>query len=129
MVFGNPHKKSHSVDYNNDDMAEKRVTIWNWREQRKLSGNSAPFKKNLQEYLRKHPDWEEYIGQDKDENGKKSFAPKKRRKDVKPVEGKSDAVRRVTKEAQRAHPQRFASRQGCCMALRQERSSQAETGS
>merc|ERR1712164_191236 len=94
MVFGNPHKKSHSVDYNNDEMAEKRVTIWNWREQRKLSGNSAPFKKNLQEYLRKHPDWEEYIGQDKDENGKKSFAPKKRRKDVKPVEGKGDAVRR-----------------------------------
>merc|ERR1712164_9735 len=84
MVFGNPHKKSHSVDYNNDDMAEKRVTIWNWREQRKLSGNSAPFKKNLQEYLRKHPDWEEYIGQDKDENGKKNFAPKKRRKDTKP---------------------------------------------
>merc|ERR1712164_164849 len=78
MVFGNPHKKSHSVDYNNDEMAEKRVTIWNWREQRKLSGNSAPFKKNLQEYLRKHPDWEEYRGQDKDMNGKK-LTPKKRR--------------------------------------------------
>merc|ERR1712164_114708 len=96
MVFGNPHKKSHSVDYNNDEMAEKRVTIWNWREQRKLSGNSAPFKKNLQEYLRKHPDWEEYVGQDKDENGKKSFAPKKRRKDFKltPSEARTDVVRR-----------------------------------
>jgi len=84
MVFGNPTKKSHhSVDYSNDEFAEKRVTIWNWREQRKLSGNSAPFKKNLQEYLRKHPDWEEYVGQDKDENGKKNFMPKKRRKDAK----------------------------------------------
>jgi len=43
----------------------KRVTIWNWREKRKLSGNSAPFKKNLQEYIRMHPDWEMYVGQDK----------------------------------------------------------------
>lgn len=60
------------------DNSEKRVTIWNWREKRKLSGNSAPFKKNLHEYLRKHPDWEEYRGQDKDVNGKK-LSPKKRR--------------------------------------------------
>merc|ERR1719409_771150 len=77
-------KSKPPVHIEDDEDAEKRVTIWNWREQRKLSGNSAPFKKNLQEYLRKHPDWEEYIGQDKDENGKKNFAPKKRRKDNKP---------------------------------------------
>merc|ERR1719198_1895712 len=61
-----------------ENNAEKRVTIWNWREKRKLSGNSAPFRKNLHEYLRKHPDWEEYWGQDLDENGKKLF-PRKRR--------------------------------------------------
>merc|ERR1711939_1103982 len=85
MMLGGYKKPTTTQSMNsNDDMAEKRVTIWNWREQRKLSGNSAPFKKNLQEYLRKHPDWEEYIGQDKDENGKKNFAPKKRRKDNKP---------------------------------------------
>jgi hypothetical protein len=74
--------KTQPVIVEDDEDAEKRVTIWNWREQRKLSGNSAPFKKNLQEYLRKHPDWEEYVGQDKDENGKKNFAPKKRRKEI-----------------------------------------------
>merc|ERR1711957_780307 len=51
-------KQDKSVD-GDDDNGEKRVTIWNWREKRKLSGNSAPFKKNLLEYLRKHPDWEE----------------------------------------------------------------------
>merc|ERR1711881_263638 len=86
MMLSSHTKKSsmhHQTDYSNDEFAEKRVTIWNWREQRKLSGNSAPFKKNLQEYLRKHPDWEEYVGQDKDENGKKNFVPKKRRKDIK----------------------------------------------
>merc|ERR1711907_844802 len=71
MLGASPTKKSRD-----DSHLEKRVTIWNWREQRKLSGNSAPFKKNLQEYLRKHPDWEEYVGQDKDVNGKK-LSPKK----------------------------------------------------
>merc|ERR1719460_899585 len=59
-----------------DPAAEKRVTIWNWREQRKLSGNSAPFKKNLKEYIRKHPDWEEYVGQDKDDVTGKKLAAK-----------------------------------------------------
>merc|ERR1712072_533913 len=96
MMLNSHTKKSHHTDFSHDEMAEKRVTIWNWREQRKLSGNSPPFKKNLQEYLRKHPDWEEYVGQDKDENGKKSFAPKKRRKDFKPShsEAKTEVVRR-----------------------------------
>merc|ERR1711959_233543 len=67
------HKEpAEETDWEQDEDAEKRVTIWNWREQRKLSGNSAPFKKNLKEYIRKHPDWEEYVGQDKDaETGKK----------------------------------------------------------
>ena len=37
------------------EVEEKRVTIWNWREKRKLSGNAAPFRRNLAEYLRKHP--------------------------------------------------------------------------
>merc|ERR1712093_699144 len=75
LSFASKHKDEEN-DWEQDEDAEKRVTIWNWREQRKLSGNSAPFKKNLKEYIRKHPDWEEYVGQDKDVNGKK-LSPKK----------------------------------------------------
>lgn len=73
LSFAKPQDSSH--DHGED--AEKRVTIWNWREQRKLSGNSAPFKKNLQEYIRKHPDWEEYVGQDKDTMTGKKLSSKK----------------------------------------------------
>lgn len=43
---------------------DKRVTIWNTREKRKLSGNAAPFKRNLSEYLALHPEWEVYTTQD-----------------------------------------------------------------
>lgn len=70
--FSDPHHAgptAHNMKV--DEVEEKRVTIWNWREKRKLSGNAAPFRRNLHEYLRKHPDWEEYKGQDRDLNGKK----------------------------------------------------------
>lgn len=60
-----PHKPFIRDPYHG--AGEKRVTIWNKRDKRKLSGNSAPFRKNLPEYCRKHPEWEEYCGQDKDD--------------------------------------------------------------
>ena len=36
----------------------KRVPLWNRVEERKLTGNSTPFRKNLGVYLKNHPEWE-----------------------------------------------------------------------
>ena len=47
-----------------DKAKDQRVTIYNTRERRKLSGNAAPFRRNLEAYLALHPDWELYTGQD-----------------------------------------------------------------
>merc|ERR1711871_658470 len=49
-----------------DEDGTRRVTVWNPKTGKKLSGNAGVFKKNLAKYLRTHPDWVVWTGQDKD---------------------------------------------------------------
>ncbi len=47
---------------------DDRVRVWNKKEQRMLAGASAPLEKNLQRYLREHPDMEVYAGQNQSDS-------------------------------------------------------------
>merc|ERR1711871_1145369 len=66
-----------------DEDGTRRVTVWNPKTGKKLSGNAGVFKKNLAKYLRTHPDWVVWTGQDKD-------SPKRKRADY---EGASKRAR------------------------------------
>jgi len=49
---------------NQANSENQRVTMWNPTERRKLSGNAAPFRRNLEEYITAHPEWQVYESQD-----------------------------------------------------------------
>lgn len=44
---------------------DERVTVWNTATNRKTAGNSAPRRVHLDQYLKEHPQYELYTGQDK----------------------------------------------------------------
>ncbi len=46
--------KDQACEYDDET---RRVTVWNPKTGKKLSGNAGVFKRNLAKYLRTHPDW------------------------------------------------------------------------
>jgi len=80
-----------------DGEKDTRVTLYNPQERRKLSGNAAPFKRNLEAYLAMHPDWELYTGQD-------GGGSRKKRQRTADPKRKVEAVKRCRVEAQKPAP-------------------------
>ena len=77
-----------------DGEKDTRVTLYNPQERRKLSGNAAPFKRNLEAYLAMHPDWELYTGQD-------GGGSRKKRQRTADPKRKVEAVKQRKLEAQK----------------------------
>ena len=50
-------------------VVDERVAIWNTATLKKVAGQAAPMERNLQVFLRKHPECEVYIGQNEGEGG------------------------------------------------------------
>merc|ERR1712070_196667 len=66
---------------NDDDDATRRVTVYNPKTGKKLSGNAGVLKKNLARYLNTHPDWVVWNGSDgsfKQPHEKKARSKRKR---------------------------------------------------
>jgi len=57
--------EDRAIIISDEDEETRRVTVWNPKTGKKLSGNAGVFKKNLSKYLRTHPDWVVWTGQDK----------------------------------------------------------------
>lgn len=54
----------------------ERVTLWHKSDQRKVAGNAAPLRKNLEKYLKRHSHAEVYVDQEK--NNQPDFSSSKR---------------------------------------------------
>lgn len=52
---------------------EQTVAVWKTRLGMKITGNSAPYRKNIKRYLATHPDCELYVGQDLDNTLPENF--------------------------------------------------------
>jgi len=92
-----------------DDDETRRVTVWNPKTGKKLSGNAGVFKRNLARYLRTHPDWIVWTGQDKDSNFRRKrydVVPSPKRKRVNDYQG-SDAKRTAYQNQPREMPTSF----------------------
>merc|ERR1711959_883466 len=82
---------SERVGSDDEDEETRRVTVWNPKTGKKLSGNAGVFKKNLAKYLRTHPDWVVWTGHDKDSPKRKRYhefdrSPKRKRGDRFPLQ-------------------------------------------
>ena len=81
---GGAGNQAYGGSAEDDDDETRRVTVWNPKTGKKLSGNAGVFKRNLARYLRTHPDWIVWSGQDKEAFRKKRFqvqeqSPKRKR--------------------------------------------------
>jgi len=79
MSYETDHRNTSAGSENreahwDEDEETRRITVWNPKTGKKLSGNAGVFKKNLAKYLRTHPDWVVWTGHDKDSPKRKRYS-------------------------------------------------------
>ena len=76
---------------------EPRVEMWNTRSHKRLMGQNRPFRRDVNDFMRRRPEYVLYTGQDREPKRPTPKPPKKRKKNPQPADG--FAVGKVSKTA------------------------------
>ena len=80
-----------------EEKEEPRVEMWNTRSHKRLMGQNRPLRRDVNDFMRRRPEYVLYTGQDREPKRPTPKPPNKRKKNPQPADG--FAVGKVSKTA------------------------------